>query len=70
MQAISDTAGVEWTVPLPVASRMLVSFIDGMALGWVIDHNSEEARAALDAFADGLAVLTRTRRPATAASRT
>jgi hypothetical protein len=40
---------------------MLVSFIDGMALGWIIDRNSSEARAALDAFADGLAALTRPR---------
>ena len=61
LQAISDAVDVEWTVPLPVASRLLVSFIDGMALGWVIDHNSGEARAALDAFADGLALLTRPR---------
>lgn len=61
LQAISDAAGIEWIVPLPVASRMLVSFIDGMALGWVVDRNSGEARAALDAFADGLALLTRPR---------
>jgi hypothetical protein len=48
-------------VPLPVASRMPVSFIDGMALGWIIDRSSSEARAALDAFADGPAVPTRPR---------
>ena len=61
LQAISDATGTEWTVPLPVASRVLVSFIDGMALGWVVDHNSAQARAALDAFADALASLTRPR---------
>jgi AcrR family transcriptional regulator len=61
LQAISEATGTEWTVPLPVASRLLACFVDGMALGWIVDRNSAEARAALDAFADGFAALTRPR---------
>ena len=61
LQAIADVGDVEWAVPLPVAARMLISFFDGLALGWIVDRNSAEARAALDGFTEGLALMARPR---------
>ena len=40
-----------------VVARMVVSFFDGLALGWVVDRNVDEARAALDGFIEGLALM-------------
>ena len=61
LQAMADAGDVEWAVPLPVAARMLVSFFDGLALGWIVDRDSAEARAALDGFTEGLALMARPR---------
>ena len=61
LQAIADASDVEWAVPLPVAARMLIAFFDGLALGWIVDRNSAEARAALDGFIEGLALMARPR---------
>ena len=61
LQTIADAGSVEWKAPLPVVARMLVSFFDGLALGWVVDRNSDEARAALDGFIEGLALMARPR---------
>jgi hypothetical protein len=38
---------------------MVVSLFDGLALGWVVDRNSDEARATLDGFIEGLALMAR-----------
>ena len=36
---------------------MVVAFIDGLMLGWLVDRDSGQALAALDAFATQLAGL-------------
>jgi AcrR family transcriptional regulator len=59
LRAVAARAGVEWTLPLPVMTRMLMNMIDGLVLGWLVDRDSELARAALNAFADTLSTLTR-----------
>jgi len=59
LQEIAARAGVEWALPLPVLSRMLMNMIDGLVLGWLVDRDSELARGALEAFADTLGTLTR-----------
>ncbi|HWF56251.1 MAG TPA: TetR family transcriptional regulator [Solirubrobacteraceae bacterium] len=61
LQAAGDAADVHWTPSLAVASRIVVSFLDGLALGWLVDRNSGEARAAIDTFAEQLATLARPR---------
>jgi hypothetical protein len=61
LQAVADAAEIEWTAPLPVVARMLVSFFDGLVLGWLVDHNSDEASATLDGFIDGIALMARPR---------
>jgi hypothetical protein len=36
---------------------MFVTFIDGVTLGWLPDRNDEQARAAIDGFAELLSGL-------------
>jgi AcrR family transcriptional regulator len=61
LQTVGDAADVDWAPSLAVVSRIVVSFLDGLSLGWLVDRNSEEARAAVDAFAEQLATLARPR---------
>jgi AcrR family transcriptional regulator len=59
LRDIAARAGVEWALPLPVLTRMLMNMIDGLVLGWLVDRDSELARGALEAFADTLGGLAR-----------
>lgn len=57
---LAETAGIEWTVPIPVLSRMVTTAIDGLILGWLADGRADEVEASLAAFAKvfaGLAVV-------------
>lgn len=51
LQEVADRAGVTWSQPLVVLSRMTTTMIDGLILGWLADPNTEQAEAALDLFA-------------------
>ena len=57
LQTIAEAGAVEWNTPLTVVARMLVAFLDGLALGWIVERDSDEARAALEGFIDGLALM-------------
>jgi AcrR family transcriptional regulator len=59
LRDVAARAGVEWVLPLPTLTRMLMNMIDGLVLGWLVDRDSELARAALDAFADSIGQLAR-----------
>jgi TetR/AcrR family transcriptional regulator, regulator of biofilm formation and stress response len=59
LQTLADAGAVEWRTPLAVVTRMVVSLFDGLALGWVVDRNSDEARATLDGYIEGLALMAR-----------
>ena len=55
--AIEDSAGIQWTVPMPTLSRMIATAIDGLVLAWLADRNDASAEAALDEFATFFASL-------------
>ena len=55
LEDLAAAAGTQWRLPIPVASRMFVTFIDGVILGWLADRNDEQALDALDGFVDQLA---------------
>jgi AcrR family transcriptional regulator len=57
LRELAELAGVEWTVPLPVLTRLLLSTIDGVVLRWLVDRDSASALAVLDGFADTLGSL-------------
>jgi AcrR family transcriptional regulator len=59
LSEIADGCRVEWTLPLSTLARMLVVVTDGVTIAWLVDRDSDAARAALDAFADQLATLNR-----------
>lgn len=66
LQALADRADMTWTTPIDVLGRMTTTMIDGMILGWLTDHNTDEVSEAVDAFAD---YLTTQARPKTTRSR-
>lgn len=55
--AIKESAGIEWSVPMPTLSRMIATTIDGLVLSWLADRNDASAEAALDEFATFLVSL-------------
>lgn len=57
LEGIAVAAGITWSLPMPVLSRMLMTVVDGVVLGWLVDRDSTAAMAALDALADLLATL-------------
>ena len=57
LEDLAAAAGTKWRLPIPVASRMFVTFIDGVILGWLADRNDEQALDALDGFVDQLAAF-------------
>jgi len=57
LEAIADAAGVQWAPSVKVARRVLMSFLDGLLFGWLVDRNSKEAREAIDAFVESFATL-------------
>jgi AcrR family transcriptional regulator len=57
LQDLAAAAGTKWRLPIPVVSRMFVTFIDGLTLGWLADHNDEQVLDALDGFAGQLAAF-------------
>jgi AcrR family transcriptional regulator len=62
LRALADTAGVRWSLPVPVLARMLVTVLDGLTLGWLADRNSAQALAVLDRFAEQIAGYAQPRR--------
>jgi AcrR family transcriptional regulator len=57
LEDLAAAAGTKWRLPIPVLSRMLVTIIDGLALGWLADRDDDQALDALDGFADQLAAF-------------
>lgn len=57
LEGVADAAGIVWSIPMPVLTRMLMTVIDGVVLGWLVERDSDSALAALDALADLLATL-------------
>lgn len=57
LEGIAAAAGIAWSLPTPVLARMLMTVIDGVVLGWLVDRDSPTAVAALDSLADLLATL-------------
>jgi AcrR family transcriptional regulator len=55
LRALAETAGVRWSIPLPVLARMLATVLDGLTLGWLADRDSTQTLAVLDEFAVQLA---------------
>jgi hypothetical protein len=57
LEDLTVAAGTKWRLPIPVVSRMFVTFIDGVVLGWLADRNDGQVLEALDGFVDQLAAF-------------
>jgi len=54
---VAQSEGIEWSLPMPVVARLLVTVVDGLSLNWLADRNSEAAIGVLDALATQLGNL-------------
>jgi len=59
LDAVAVATGWTWTVPLDVAARMLLTAIDGVVLGWLVDGDGARARTVLLTYGELLATLAR-----------
>ena len=55
LEEIAAGCGVTWTLPVEQLARMFIVVTDGVTLAWLVDHDSDAAVAALDAFSGQLA---------------
>ncbi|NGO06138.1 TetR/AcrR family transcriptional regulator [Streptomyces sp. HC44] len=53
----AESAGIRWTVPLPVLARYLNAVLDGVTLCWLVDHDSEHSREVLRLTGEHLMTL-------------
>jgi DNA-binding transcriptional regulator YbjK len=58
IQVAAERAGVRWTMPLEDVARLVVTFTDGLTLGWLADRDDAAAARIMDAAADALSSLT------------
>lgn len=58
-EALADATGVRWKKPLPFVARLVATQLDGITLRWLVDRDSEQALAMLDACVDQVLSLTR-----------
>ena len=53
----AQSAGIEWTVPIPVLARYLNSVLDGVTLCWLVDRDGEQSREVLRLTGEHLMTL-------------
>ncbi|SDI22298.1 DNA-binding transcriptional regulator YbjK [Actinokineospora alba] len=59
LETIAAATKMEWTVPLPILARFLHNTLDGITLNWIVDRDTEKARAVLDQVTDYLVASAR-----------
>jgi AcrR family transcriptional regulator len=55
LMLVADKTGATWTRPVPELAAEALAFVDGVTLRWLVDSDSEAARARLASFAVQLA---------------
>ena len=55
--AVAQQFGSTSKRPIPQMARILVTFTDGLTLGWLVDHDLAAAEGVIDFAADALASL-------------
>jgi AcrR family transcriptional regulator len=43
----AESAGIQWTVPIPVLASYLNAILDGVTLRWLVDRDGEQSREVL-----------------------
>ncbi|MCC6270266.1 MAG: TetR family transcriptional regulator [Microbacteriaceae bacterium] len=53
----AEAVGATWRLPLDHMARLLVTFISGLTLAWLVDRDDAAAAATMDFAADSIAAL-------------
>jgi AcrR family transcriptional regulator len=54
LESAAQSAGVRFTVPLPVLARYINAMLEGLAMWWLVDRDSERTEDVLDLMTDYL----------------
>jgi AcrR family transcriptional regulator len=57
LASVAEHAEVRWTADLHALARLVATAIDGTALAWLADRDSDASRASLHVLADALVAL-------------
>lgn len=57
LEDLAAAAATKWSLQMPVVSRIFITCIGGVTLGWLADRNDAQVLEALDGFADQLATF-------------
>jgi len=60
LELVAAETGCQWLVPAPTVARLLVYLTDGLTIGWLVDRDTDAARATIEAAARALSTLART----------
>lgn len=61
LDAAAERARVEWTVPLDLLARWVITFTDGLTMQWLVTPDEESAHRQIALFATALTAHTRKR---------
>jgi DNA-binding transcriptional regulator YbjK len=57
VETVADKLGITWRRPIPEMARILITFTDGLTLGWLVDRDMAATDRVIDFAADALASL-------------
>jgi DNA-binding transcriptional regulator YbjK len=57
LEAVATLLGVEWKRPIPEMARILITFTDGLTMGWLVGRDMAATEKVIDFAADALAAL-------------
>lgn len=55
LEAVAGQLGIRWKRPIPEMARILITFTDGLTLGWLVDRDMAATEGVIDFAADALA---------------
>ena len=57
LEAVAGQLGIQWKRPIPEMARILITFTDGLTMGWLVDRDMAATERVIDFAADALAAL-------------
>lgn len=57
LDELTERLSVEWTLPVPMISRLFTTMIDGLILGWLADRDTDQASTVLETYSKQLSSL-------------
>jgi AcrR family transcriptional regulator len=58
LETVAKELGITWNRPIPEMARILVTFTDGLTMGWLVDRDMAATERVIDFAAEALASLT------------